>query len=326
TCSASITLVYPRPIWASVLSLGEEISLGQRIKSFLVEARTGEGWKILFEGTTVGQRRIVRFPAIHANRFRVTVLDARAAPTLSNLGLFIAPPTLRAEPAPGPYWEKTTVRLIADRPDVEIRYTLDGSEPTQDSISYEAAIELDRSATLRAAAFHHGLRSRKEAGGHYEILDPGSVRSAWKLEKAPLPGLEFYSFGIDIDTLDELRGFTASKHGIVTELGIEERLRDDGVGMVFEGLIRVQQRGLWTFHLTSDDGSRVRLHGDIVVDNDGVHRRATKSAQIGLDAGWHPIRIEWFNASGDHFLNLEWEGPGLPRCRVGPEAWGQLAR
>jgi signal transduction histidine kinase len=54
----------------------------------------------------------------------------------------------------------------------------------------------------------------------------------------------------------------------------------------------------------------------MVVDNDGVHASAVQSGQVFLPAGTNPITVQWFNALKAAELNLEYEGPGLPRQRV----------
>ncbi|MCP4836114.1 MAG: hypothetical protein GY895_15270, partial [Phycisphaera sp.] len=49
------------------------------------------------------------------------------------------------------------------------------------------------------------------------------------------------------------------------------------------------------------------------IDHDGLHGLIEKSSSVPLAAGWHPFRLEWFNATGDAALSLEFEGPGVPR-------------
>lgn len=70
----------PRPL-AQVL-LGEPIALGQRVRKFTIEARVDGGWRQVSAGTTIGAHRIVRFPAVVADRLRVRVTDSRATPAL----------------------------------------------------------------------------------------------------------------------------------------------------------------------------------------------------------------------------------------------------
>lgn len=54
----------------------------------------------------------------------------------------------------------------------------------------------------------------------------------------------------------------------------------------------------------------------LMVDNDGVHEKSEKWATIPLKAGWHPIRLSWFNSLGNRNLDLTYQGPGLVRQRI----------
>ena len=84
-----------------------------------------------------------------------------------------------------------------------------------------------------------------------------------------------------------------------------------------------------------EPGQRVRLDGSgtitpagagfkigakgPVVDNDGVHGMVEKSGALYLKAGPNPIRVEWFNGVEKYGLNVEYEGPGVPRQKI-PDA------
>jgi signal transduction histidine kinase len=54
----------------------------------------------------------------------------------------------------------------------------------------------------------------------------------------------------------------------------------------------------------------------LVVDNDGLHGMTEKSGMVFFRAGLNPITVQWFNGPGDFGLNVEYEGPDLPRQRV----------
>ncbi|HUN65034.1 MAG TPA: alpha-L-fucosidase [Bacteroidota bacterium] len=74
------------------LQLREYTALGQRVEQFAAEIPDGEhGWKTLCTGTTVGHRRILRFPPVRTNRLRLTILRAKACPVLSGAGLYATP-------------------------------------------------------------------------------------------------------------------------------------------------------------------------------------------------------------------------------------------
>jgi alpha-L-fucosidase len=69
----------------------EYIPLGQRVKKFRLEAFIDGNWKNIAEETTIGYKRILRFPDVTATQIRFTIEDARACPVISNLQLFHAP-------------------------------------------------------------------------------------------------------------------------------------------------------------------------------------------------------------------------------------------
>lgn len=76
----------------NVLMLQEDIAKGQRIEAFRVEAEENGEWKLLGEGTTVGYKRLLRFPDTHATRLRLTVSASRNDFRLSNVGAYYARP------------------------------------------------------------------------------------------------------------------------------------------------------------------------------------------------------------------------------------------
>jgi alpha-L-fucosidase len=86
--SAIIELQLKETATFNVLMLQENISVGQRIEKFDLEYWDGNSWKKAAEGTTVGYKRLLQFPAITTNKVRIKILSSRLNPTLSDLGLF----------------------------------------------------------------------------------------------------------------------------------------------------------------------------------------------------------------------------------------------
>jgi alpha-L-fucosidase len=70
--------------------LQEKITEGQRIEQFKLEAWDGNTWSEVARATTVGYKRLLRFPEVRASRVRIKILDSRDSPTLSEFGLFKA--------------------------------------------------------------------------------------------------------------------------------------------------------------------------------------------------------------------------------------------
>lgn len=70
----------------------EDISKGQRIESFLVEAYKDGSWIHMAEGTTVGYKRLVRFSDTRPERIRITIRSVRGVANVAAVGLFYAEP------------------------------------------------------------------------------------------------------------------------------------------------------------------------------------------------------------------------------------------
>lgn len=71
-----------------LVSLQENIAVGQRIEKFILEYWNGTEYKKVAEGTTVGYKRMIRFPAIKTQKVRLTISQSRLNPTLSHFGLY----------------------------------------------------------------------------------------------------------------------------------------------------------------------------------------------------------------------------------------------
>lgn len=88
--TASLTLTFREPVTFNNLLLEEYIRLGQRVQGFELEVwRDGQFTKVA-EGTTIGHKRILRFPEQTTARVRINITAAAASPVLSEIQLFRA--------------------------------------------------------------------------------------------------------------------------------------------------------------------------------------------------------------------------------------------
>jgi hypothetical protein len=94
-------------------------------------------------------------------------------------------------------------------------------------------------------------------------------------------------------------------------------LEDNFVAHVLANL-NVPADGAYTFRLTSDDGSKLYLDDALVVDNDGLHGVESEDGAATLTAGYHAVRIEYFEAGGGQELRLDWRPPGASDFAVVP--------
>ena len=317
----------------------EHIPLGQRVQSFRVEAWLDETWREIGRGTTVGRQRILAVPPTRTDRVRVVFERAKGPLCIRRIGLYAAPVAVTAEAEARDFVERTTVTLTPSLPGAEVRYTLDGSEVSADSTLYEGPFAVEASCTVRARGFASGTPGLKEAT--LELVS-WSGEALLQPDGAPgtvEPGLHAAIYQDGWQTLDQMAGRTPSSTAEIADLDVAITPVLDHVAVAFEGWLRVPAAGIWTLHLTSDDGSRLHLGftseqvgEDVrqvarvrkrVIDNDGLHGAITRSQALGLEAGLHALRVEWFNATGGRELRLEWEGPDTPRQPVPASAFSR---
>ena len=78
----------------------------------------------------------------------------------------------------------------------------------------------------------------------------------------------------------------------------------DDYALVLEGYMEIPETGVWSVAVSSDDGSRVFIDGELVVNNDGPHPPQWASGRERWQKGLHPVRIEFFEATGEEELQL----------------------
>ncbi|GAA0645009.1 PA14 domain-containing protein [Salarchaeum japonicum] len=104
--------------------------------------------------------------------------------------------------------------------------------------------------------------------------------------------------------------------------------RTNGYGYNFTASIAVPEDGTYTFATTSDDGSRLYIDGQLVVDNAGDHSVQKASGDVYLTAGQHDITVTYYDNTYDEEGNSEpsqdtlevtWAGPGFAEAEI-PES------
>ena len=89
--TATLDFDLGKPVTFDRAMLQEQISQGQRVEKFVLEARDGDDWKEIATATTIGYKRLLRFPKVTARHVRLRILQSRDCPTLKRFGLFKAP-------------------------------------------------------------------------------------------------------------------------------------------------------------------------------------------------------------------------------------------
>jgi alpha-L-fucosidase len=174
--TASLTIELQKPASFNRFLAQEYIRLGQRVKGFTVEAHVDGNWKELARGSTIGYKRILRFPGVKADKVRFSITDSKAAPVISTIGLYNAPLILDA-----PFITRNRQGEIAiSSGDVGplFYYTLDGSTPTSKSARFTGPVPTpDGKVEVKAIAWDPSTgKSSPSARENFDVC-----RKDWKI-------------------------------------------------------------------------------------------------------------------------------------------------
>lgn len=127
------------------------------------------------------------------------------------------------------------------------------------------------------------------------------------------PNLVFAVYEGSWPKLPDFDQFTPIKRGESAGLDLAVAERTGNFGMRFTGFLQIERAGDYVFHLGSDDGSRLLIDGKVIADNDGVHPHSVNSGKATLSEGPHRVLVDYMQGGGEWTLELEYEGPGVPR-------------
>ncbi|HLO37292.1 MAG TPA: alpha-L-fucosidase, partial [Lacibacter sp.] len=175
TKTASLTIDFGKPTKFNRFLAQEYIRLGQRVKSFTVEAFVDGEWKQLTKGTTIGYKRILLFPSVTATKVRFNITDAKSCPLISNIGIYNAPQILASPTVIRN--QRGEINIIPADNESELYYTMDGSVPTSKSKKYTGPVVTDGKVYVSAIAYEPA--SGKSSPVTNEKFD--IPRKNWKL-------------------------------------------------------------------------------------------------------------------------------------------------
>ena len=178
-------------------------------------------------------------------------------------------------------------------PDVEIRYTTDGTVPTLESARYDGPVKVTETTDFT-------LRTFRPNGKKGDIVKTRFVKEEYT------PAAEVHPEHTGLQAVwhdyagDDCAGIT--KAPLKGSYEVEDVAIPSGVqgniGLVINGYFNAPSDGIYTFILLSDDGSTLKVDNTMVVDNDGAHAPRELTGQKALGKGLHPIEVKYFDHNG----------------------------
>ena len=205
----------------------------------------------------------------------------------------------------------TKVELACETRNSTIRYTLDGSEPDSSAALYKSPFEITGNTVLKMRTYAPNMKRG--------IVYTYTFEKALYKESEQInvkPGLHydyFERFFVNAPDLDLVKPLFS---GVTSNFNIGERKRDTYFGFRFQGYMKAPKDGIYTFYLTSNDGSRLYIDDAELIENDANHGAVEEPGRIALKAGLHKIEVKYFQCGGGKALIVGWEGPGIKKQEI----------
>jgi alpha-L-fucosidase len=205
-----------------------------------------------------------------------------------------------------------TIEKASDNNNVAVRYTLDGTDPDIHSALYTKPIILNKNLTIKARSF---FGTKPVSGIAVRNFEKVSTIQSMDLANA-LPGLKVSYYKGEWDMVPDFKSMSTEKTGFLDKINTGIMSGEEHYGLSIEGYIKVPADDVYTFYLSSDDGSKLYIDGKPMIDNDGLHGMNEKTAATGLGKGYHRLHIDYFEKTGGDDLSLEIESMNMKKQPV----------
>ena len=194
-------------------------------------------------------------------------------------------------------------------PDVPIGaaayYTLDGTDPSQNSLRYEKPVQLTKSTVLKAKLYLPNGRSSNTVWLNFSKLDASENGLIFNIR---VPGT---------DSGSDPTKWLQTKSGITYNVSMPEVLTFPGPCSVeFDGYLTIEKSGLYTLYVHSDSGSKLWVNRTELIDKSPPDRRRWRQGTMFLNQGKYPITLLDLERDDWRGVFLEYQGPGIQRQSV----------
>ena len=214
----------------------------------------------------------------------------------------------------------TTAAIASPDKDAEIRYTIDGSEPTQASKKYKEPLNITRDATVRARAFKNS-------------------KPSFEMFKRFISSVPIQAEKINPEQLN--KGLICKRADMTNELEVQEIYESTEVpsphlfptgtdsSIVYNGFINIPRSGVYKFNFIYPSGRMDKQDICLVKISDRialcVHRDADKTVMdnIAMQEGLHKIEII-YRTRGYRRIDFYWQGPEIQEQKVPDEIFFHL--
>ena len=216
---------------------------------------------------------------------------------------------------PAPFGSAETASIAAEyvldlKPTIKngkIFYTIDGYNPDETAALYEkpVTIHIPKGEYRIIKTVQISESGRKSSINKILVRNP-EVKSALAI-KPTKKGLKYdYFTGTLFQHVQDLEFAKRVNSGIFEGAISSERWKtktERYIGLKFDGYIYIPETANYTISTLSDDGSKLFIDNELVVNNDGIHWLNEAYGAVKLEKGFHKINISYFDQIGGTTLS-----------------------
>ncbi|WP_264525561.1 family 20 glycosylhydrolase [Flavobacterium sp. N502536] len=189
----------------------------------------------------------------------------------------------------------------------QIFYTIDGYNPDETAELYTKPVAINipkgEFRTIKTVQISSG--GRRSSINKIIIRNP-DLKPALAL-KPTKQGLKYdYFTGTLFQQVQDLDLAKPVNSGIFEGIVSSEKWKtkkERYIGLKFDGYLYIPETGNYTFSTLSDDGSKLFIDNELIVNNDGIHWLNEAYGTTKLEKGFHKINISYFDQIGGTTLN-----------------------
>ena len=242
-------------------------------------------------------------------------VGAQYALSVYGLTTFVATPAI--SPNGGSYANLATVTLSDATPGTAIYYTLDGTVPTTNSLLYTAPFAITTTLNVRAIAMKSGAVNSGVASASFVNTAAlgdgvGLLGQYWTNTTAMAFTNVSFNIPATLVRTDAVVNFNWSSTGPDPSIG------QTNFAVLWSGSVQPQFNETYTLTTIADDGVRLWVNGQLLVDDWNMHSSlTTNSGSITLAAQQlYNIQLDYFQNTNNAVVQLLWSSPSTVQAII----------
>ena len=148
-------------------------------------------------------------------------------------------------------------------------------------------------------------------------IKTGDFLPATKLTN-PQQGItyKYYQFKDELNNVDSIAKLTPVSTGVATIIDLSKSTREENYAFIFEGYVKVPADDNYVFSINSDDGSKLVIDDKVEILNDGYHAEEEVEKEVKLAAGFHKIKVFFWQGGAEFALSVSWRSNTIPKTSL----------